>query len=347
MATELDWSSLGFHFRQTNKIVVSYYKDGQWSAPVATEDFSVALNCFANTFHYGSSCFEGLKAFRGQDGKVRIFRPEENAKRLQSSAERLGLGVVPEQMFIDMCVTAVRENLEFLPPYGYNASMYIRPVLIGTTPGIGVCSSEEAVFIVMVSPVGTYSGKKSLTPLTATVARNYDRAAPNGTGRFKVSANYAISLYPYNMAHKQGYGELIFLDPATHKNIDEFGSSNFLAIQGNKYITPLSDSILPSITNKTLQQVAQDFGLTVEKRVIPLEEVAEFDEINACGTAVVITPIKSIDDKARLEDTTVVKTYHMPSGEEVGKTSKKLYDRIRGIQDGREEDTHNWCLFVD
>jgi len=347
MAAELDWSSLGFHFRPTNKIVVSYYKEGQWSAPVTTSDFTVALNCFANVFHYGSACFEGLKAFRGKDGKVRLFRPDENAKRMKSSAERLGIGAVPEQMFTQMCLTAVKENIDFLPPYGYNASMYIRPVIIGTTPGIGVSSSAEAMFIVMVAPVGTYSGKKSLTPLTATVARNYDRAAPNGTGRFKVAANYAISLFPYNMAHSQGYGELLFLDPATHTYIDEFGSSNFLAIQGNKYVTPLSDSILPSITNKSLQQVAQDLGLTVEKRKIALEEVADFDEINACGTAVVITPIKSIDDKARLEDAAPVKTYNMPSGEEVGKTSKKIYDRIRGIQDGIEEDIHNWCVFLD
>jgi len=195
--------------------------------------------------------------------------------------------------------------------------------------------------------VGTYSGAKILTPGTAVLARNYDRAAPNGTGQFKIAANYACSLYPYNMAHAQGYRELLFLDPATKTKIDEFGSSNFLAIKGNSYVTPLSDSVLPSITNKTLQAVAQDFGFTVEKRPVKVEELAEFEEVNACGTAVVITPICSIDDKARLEDTVVTKTYTIPSGDSCGKVSRKFYDRIRGIQDGIEQDTHNWNLIID
>jgi len=341
---ELDWSSLGFQYRKTNAIIVSYYRDGEWSPLQIEKDFDFHFSAFAGIFHYANSCFEGLKAFRGEDGKVRIFRPDENAFRFQRSGKHLGMAVPSVQMFIDACIKCVEENIEFLPPYGYGASMYIRPVLVGFNPQLGIASSKEVIFAVMCAPVGTYSGAKILTPGTAVLSRNYDRAAPNGTGAFKISANYAASLYPYNMAHAQGYRELLFLDPATKTKIDEFGSSNFLAIKGNTYVTPLSDSVLPSITNKTLQAVAQDFGMTVEKRPILVEEIAEFEEINACGTAVVITPICSIDDKARLEDTEIVKTYRMPSGDECGKVSRKLYDRIRGIQDGREEDTHNWCL---
>jgi len=346
MSVELDWSNLSFKYRKTSKIIVSYFKDGEWSKPIASEDFDFHFSAFAGVFHYANACFEGLKAFRGVDGKIRLFRPDENAKRIQRSGGHLDMAAPSEEMFIDMCIRCVRENIDFLPPYGYNASMYLRPVLIGCNPQLGIASSTEVVFAVMCAPVGTYSGAKSLTPGTAAISRNYDRAAPNGTGAFKLAANYATSLHPYNLAHKQGYRELLFLDPATKTRIDEFGSSNFLAIKGNTYVTPLSDSVLPSITNKTLQQVAVDFGLKVEKRVVPVEELAEFDEVNACGTAVVITPICSIDDKPLLEGTEVTRKYVLPSGDECGKVSRKLYERIRGIQDGLEEDIHNWCLFI-
>jgi len=344
---ELDWSNLSFQYRKTNAIIVSYYKDGEWSAPVATKDFDFHFSAFAGVFHYANSCFEGLKAFRGVDGKVRLFRPDMNAKRIQSSGRHLDMAVPSEEMFIEMCLQCVRENIEFLPPYGYGASMYLRPVLIGMNPQLGIASSKEVVFAVMCAPVGTYSGAKILTPGTAVISRNYDRAAPNGTGAFKLAANYATSLHPYNLAHKLGYRELLFLDPSTHTKVDEFGSSNFLAIKGNTYVTPLSNSVLPSITNDTLQNVARDFGMTVEKRVVPVEEIAEFEEINACGTAVVITPICSVDDKPTLEGAEITKTYQVPSGDECGKVSRKMYDRIRGIQDGLEQDTHSWNVFLD
>lgn len=344
---ELDWGNLSFQYRKTNAIIVSHYKDGQWSPLVASKDFDFHFSAFAGVFHYANACFEGLKAFRGVDGKVRLFRPDENARRIQSSGGHLDMAVPTEEMFIEACVMCVKENIDFLPPYGYGASMYLRPVLIGMNPQLGIASSTEVIFAVMCAPVGTYSGAKILTPGTAVLSRDFDRAAPNGTGAFKIAANYATSLHPYNLAHKQGYRELLFLDPATHTKIDEFGSSNFLAIKGNSYVTPLSNSVLPSITNKTLQAVAQDFGYTVEKRVVPVEELCEFDEINACGTAVVITPICSIDDKPALGGSEVTKTIKVPSGDECGKVSRKFYDRIRGIQDGLEEDTHNWCLFLD
>ncbi|MBS7317593.1 MAG: branched-chain amino acid aminotransferase [Candidatus Cryptobacteroides sp.] len=344
---EFDWSNLGFHYRKTNAIIVSYYRNGEWTPLTASKDFEFHLSAFAGVFHYANACFEGLKAFRGADGKVRLFRPDENAKRIRRSAAHLDMAAPSEEMFIEACLMCVRENLEFLPPYGYGASMYLRPVIVGINPQLGIASSEEVLFAVMCSPVGTYSGAKSLSPGTAVLARNYDRAAPNGTGAFKIAANYATSLHPYNMAHRQGYRELLFLDPATKTKVDEFGSSNFLAIKGNRYVTPLSDSVLPSITNKTLQAVAEDFGLTVEKRDVPVDELAEFDEINACGTAVVITPISSIDDKLTLESSEITRTFHIPSGDECGKVSRKMYERIRGIQDGTEEDSHGWNLFLD
>ncbi|MCQ2163860.1 MAG: branched-chain amino acid aminotransferase [Bacteroidales bacterium] len=344
---ELDWGNLSFQYRKTNAIIVSHYKDGQWSPLVASKDFDFHFSAFAGVFHYANACFEGLKAFRGVDGKVRLFRPDENARRIQSSGGHLDMAVPTEEMFIEACVMCVKENIDFLPPYGYGASMYLRPVLIGMNPQLGIASSTEVIFAVMCAPVGTYSGAKILTPGTAVLSRDFDRAAPNGTGAFKIAANYATSLHPYNLAHKQGYRELLFLDPATHTKIDEFGSSNFLAIKGNTYVTPLSNSVLPSITNKTLQAVAQDFGYTVEKRVVPVEELCEFDEINACGTAVVITPICSIDDKPALGGSEVTKTIKVPSGDECGKVSRKFYDRIIGIQNGLEEDTHGWCLFLD
>lgn len=342
----LDWSNLGFVYRKTNAIIVSRFRDGQWTSPEVCSDFDFHFNAFAGVFHYGNSCFEGLKAFRGADGKVRIFRPDENARRLARSAKRLGMAAPSEDLFIRMCCMCVSENIDFLPPFGYNASMYIRPVLEGSNPDIGINSSKEVVFAVMCVPVGNYSKAGSLSPVRAVISRNYDRAAPNGTGSFKIAANYAVSLYPYNLAHSIGYTELLFLDPATKTKVDEFGSSNFIGIRGNSFVTPLSDSVLPSITNKSLQTIAADMGMTVEKRAVPVGELAEFDEVDACGTAVVITPIRSIDDKPALEATEVTRTYEIPVGDSCGKVSRRLYETIRGIQNGEIEDSHDWCLVL-
>lgn len=343
----LDWSSLGFRYRKTNAIICSRYKDGEWSRPEVCRDFDFSLNAFAGVFHYGNSCFEGLKAFRGADGKVRMFRPDENAKRLRRSATRLSMAAPSDELFLEMCTMCVKENLDFLPPYGHNASLYIRPVLEGIDPQISIVSSSEVLFSVMCVPVGTYSAAGALAPVDAVIARNYDRAAPNGTGSYKIGANYAMSLYPYNLAHSQGYTELLFLDPASKTKVDEFGSSNFIAIKdGNTFVTPLSDSVLPSITNKSLQTLAADEGLKVEKRAIHVEEIAEFDEVNACGTAVVITPIRSITDKPSLESGEVLRKYEIPAGDKCGEVSRRLYSAIRGIQDGTEADIHSWCVEV-
>ena len=341
----LEWGKMSFSYTKTDYIVYSTFKDGKWSAPVLSSDFNIALSAYAGVLHYGSSCFEGMKAFRGVDGKVRLFRPEENAKRMIRSAKFLDLAAPSIEQFVQMCVMAVEKNAEYIPPYETTASLYLRPLLIGSNPQLGIRSSAESTFIVMASPVGTYSGDKILVPGTAVIARNHDRAAPNGSGSYKIGANYAQSLHPYNLAHRQGYRELLFTDALTHKYIEEFGSSNFFAIKGNTYITPDSDSVLPSITNASLRTVAKDLGMNVEMRHIPVTELAEVDEVNSCGTAVVITPICRIDDKVRLEDETPCHVYNFT--EECGVKSRALYDQIIGIQKGTLEDRFGWVMFVD
>lgn len=341
----LDWANLGFAVRETNGVIVSRFKDGKWSEPTK-ENGPLELSPYALALNYANSCFEGLKAFRGADGVVRIFRPDENAKRLRRSAEFLDMPAPSEEMFIEMCAEYVRWNLDYLPPYGYNASMYLRPVLIGTDKQLNLKSPVEATFIVMGIPAGSYSGAQALTPVTAVISRDFDRAAPHGTGSYKLSSNYAPSFHAYNVAHALGFQELLFLDPATQTRIDEFGSSNFFGIKDGTFVTPLSDSVLPSITNKSLQQVARDLGLKVEKRIIPYEELETFEVVNACGTAVVITPIGSITDKPALKSDTVTRVFTFGEPGVCGPVSRKLYETLRGIQDGVVPDTHGWCYIV-
>jgi branched-chain amino acid aminotransferase len=341
----LDWGHLGFAVRETHGVLVSRYKDGKWSAP-APETGPVELSPYSLVLNYSTCCFEGLKAFRGADGVVRIFRPDENARRLRRSAEFLDMPAPSEEMFISMCEEYVRWNIDFLPPYGYNASMYLRPVLIGTDKQLNLKSPVEATFILMGIPAGSYSGAQTLSPVTAVISRDFDRAAPNGTGSYKLGANYAPSFHAYNTAHALGFTELLFLDPATKTKIDEFGSSNFFGIKDGTFVTPLSDSVLPSITNKSLQQVALDLGYKVEKRVIPFEELETFEEVNACGTAVVITPIGTITDKPHLKGEEVTRVYHFGEPGVCGPVSRKLYETLRGIQDGIVPDTHGWCHIV-
>lgn len=341
----LEWGKLSFSYTKTDYIIYSTFKDGKWSAPVLTKDFTYPFSVYAGVLHYGSSCFEGMKCFRGVDGKVRLFRPEENAKRLIRSAKFLDLQAPSVEQFIEMSLMVIKANSEYIPPYETTASLYLRPLLVGVNPQLGIRSSSESMFIIMASPVGTYSGDRILVPGTAVVGRNYDRAAPNGSGSYKIGANYAQSLHPYNIAHAQGYRELLFLDSKTNSLIEEFGSSNFFAVKGNTYITPKSPSILPSITNASLRTVAEDLGMKVEMREIPLTEMAEVDEANSCGTAVVITPICRIDDKVHLEDEQVAHSYTFAN--ECGPKSRKLYDQIIGFQKGTLEDRHNWIMFVD
>ena len=343
---EIDYSKRSFNYYPTNAIVFSKCIDGKWSKPEVSNDFNLSLHCFAGVFHYAPCCFEGLKAFRGADGRVRLFRPDENAKRMQSSAAYLDMPAPSMELFLDMCVACVQANWDYLPPYeSASASLYLRPVLFGYNPQLGIHSAKDVMFVVMASGVGTYSGAKSLVPGTAVLSRNYDRAATYGSGGYKLGANYAQSLHAYNLAHKMGYRELLFLDSATHSHIEEFGSSNFFAIKHGCYVTPNSPSVLPSITNKSLRKVAEEFGLKVERRTIFVDELETFEEVNSCGTAVVITPICRIDDKATLESGTITREYKY--SEECGPISKKLYDRIIGIQKGLQEDTYGWCMFVN
>ena len=345
---EIDWSKLSFSYTKTRAIVYSRCINGEWEAPVLTEDFNLPLSSFAGVFHYAPACFEGLKAFRGVDGKIRLFRPDMYAKRMADSASYLDMPFPSEKMFIDMCITCVKENLDYLPPYEVaSASLYLRPALFGINPQLGIHSASDVMFVVMCSPVGTYSGAKSLLPGTAVLSRNYDRASTYGSGCYKLGANYAQSLHAYNIAHNAGYRELLFLDSATKTTIEEFGSSNFFAIKGNTYVTPLSHSVLPSITNASLRTVAADMGMDVEMRPIRVEELAEFDEVNSCGTAVVITPICSIDDKPTLEGSEITRRYTFGSPEKCGEISEKLYRKIIGIQRGHEEDPRGWCVFID
>lgn len=341
----INWDTLGFDAYRTRSVVVSHFKDGKWSPAEVTETFSFTFDPFAQVFHYAISCFEGLKAFRQKDGKVVLFRPDQNAARIERTANFLGLPVPSEELFLDMCAACVKNNMEFLPPYGHQASMYVRPLLVGMHPQMQLVPYPEALFAVMCAPVGSYYGERMMS-FKAAIAGDFDRAAPKGSGSYKIGANYASTFRPYKIAHDQGYTELLYLDSRSRSYIDEFGSSNFLGIKDNTYVTPLSDSVLPSITNKSLRQVAEDFGMKVEMRKIPLEELSAFEEVAACGTAVVVTPISSIDVKPRLAGPEVERSFRFCPDGEVGPTLTKLYKQITGIQFGELPDTHGWCYEV-
>lgn len=341
----IDWSKLTFSYTKTNTILSTTFKDGAWSPVESLTDDYLRISSFAGALHYAIECFEGLKAFRGKDGKVRLFRPEENAKRLQRSARFLGIEAPSTEMFVDMCKRAVMENIEFLPPYeATGASLYLRPTLIGSNPQLGVQSSKEATFIVLCSPVGAYVGG-ALDAVDVVIARNYDRAAPNGSGCYKVGGNYACSLYSLNLAHELGFKAVLYLDPATKTYIDEFNSSNFFAIKGNKYITPKSDSILPSITNMSLETVAAHLGMEVERRPVHTDELSTFEEVGECGTAVVITPVHKLVDKPSLESEE--ETVYIYGDGQCGPKSLRLYNYIVDLQRGAIEDTFGWNVLVE
>ena len=341
----VDWSKLTFSYTKTNTILTTTFRNGEWSPAESHTDDYMKVSAYCGAFHYAIECFEGLKAFRGKDGKVRLFRPEENALRLRRSAEYLGIEAPSVEMFVELCKRAIRENIDFLPPYeATGASLYIRPTLIGSNPQLGVQSSKESTFLMLCSPVGAYTGG-ALEAIDVVIARNYDRAAPNGSGAFKVGGNYACSLCSLNIAHELGYKAVLYLDPATKTTIDEFNSSNFFAIRGNSYITPKSDSILPSITNMSLETVAAHLGMEVERRPVPVEELSTFEEVGECGTAVVITPVHKLVDKPFLEsEEETVYTY---GDGQCGPKSLKLYNYIRAIQRAEIEDPFGWNVIVD
>lgn len=336
----IDWKTLPFGYFKTNYNIRSVYKDGKWSKLEVTDSEYITMHMAATCLHYGQEAFEGLKAFTGRDGKVRIFRMDENAKRMLNSARGLLMQEVPEEMFCKAVLTTVKLNMKFVPPYGQGASLYIRPLLIGTGAQVGVKPASEYTFIVFVGPVGPYF-KEGFDPVRMEIVRDYDRAAPFGTGTLKVGGNYAASLRALKRAQEGGYSSAIFLDSAEHKYIDEAGPANFFGIKGNTYVTPESYSILPSITNMSLQKLAGELGMKVEKRRVPVEELGEFDEVGACGTAAVISPICSIVDR----DTGQVYKYCKDG--KAGPLSQKLYNKLRAIQEGLEPDTYGWMTLLD
>lgn len=336
----IDWSNLSFGYMPTDYNVRCIYKDGKWGDITVTSSQTFEIHMAATCLHYGQEAFEGMKAFRGKDGKIRIFRMDENAARLQSSCRGIMMPELPTEKFNEAILTVVKKNERFVPPYESGASLYIRPLLIGTSAQVGVKPAKEYLFIVFVSPVGPYF-KEGFKPTPMVILRQYDRAAPLGTGRYKVGGNYAASLVAGEKAHELGYSAVLYLDAKEKKYIDECGPANFFGIRGNSYITPKSTSILPSITNKSLMQLAEDMGMTVEVRQIPEDEIGTFDEAGACGTAAVISPIARIDD---LDEN---KSYIFSKDGKPGPICEKLYNKLRAIQYGDEPDTHKWITIVE
>lgn len=334
---EIDWSNLGFGYHKTNYNVRCFYRNGKWGEIEISSDEYVNMHIAATCLHYGQEAFEGLKAYRCPDGKVRVFRTDENAARLQSTCRGIMMPEVPTELFNTMVDKAIILNQEFIPTYESGATLYVRPLLVGMSAQVGVHPATEYMFLIFVTPVGPYfKGGFSTNPYV--IMRDHDRAAPLGTGIYKVGGNYAASLQANDKAHKLGYACEFYLDAKEKKYIDECGAANFFGIKNNTYVTPKSSSILPSITNKSLMQLAEDLGMTVERRQIPEEELETFEEAGACGTAAVISPI------SRIDDVETGKSYVF--GDKPGPISEKLYNKLRNIQYGIEEDVHGWTRVV-
>lgn len=337
---EIDWANLSFGYMPTDYNVRCYYRNGEWGEIEVSSSETINLHMAATCLHYGQEAFEGLKAYNCPDGKVRIFRMKDNGERLQSTCRGILMPELPVEKFCEMVERVVRLNSRFIPPYESGASLYIRPLLIGTGAQVGVHPADEFLCVIFVTPVGPYF-KGGFSTNNYVIIREYDRAAPLGTGCYKVGGNYAASLAANKLAHDHGYASEFYLDAKEKKYIDECGAANFFGIKNGKYITPKSSSILPSITNRSLQQLARDLGLEVECRNIPEEELLTFEEAGACGTAAVISPIRQIDD---LENGT---SYVISKDGKPGPVSTKLYEKLRGIQYGTEPDVHNWVTVLD
>ncbi len=336
----IDWKNLSFGYMKTDYNVRCYFRNGEWGKLELTSDEYIPMHMAASCLHYGQEAFEGMKAFRGKDGKVRLFRWEENWKRLNSSADTIMLAPIPEKLFFDALEMVIKANAEYIPPYGTEGSLYIRPLLIGTGATIGVKPADEYLFVVFVMPVGPYF-KEGFKPTDMQIAKDYDRAAPLGTGHVKVGGNYAASLRAGERAHKEGFSASIFADAKTKTFIDEAGPANFFGIKDGKYVTPDSGSILPSITNMSLRTIAEDLGLVVERRHVRLDEIDTFEEAGACGTAAVISPIHKIQDRE------TGKEYVISKDGKPGPWSIKMREMLMGIQYGEIEDKYGWCTIVD
>ena len=331
---DLNWSELGFGYIKTKCHLEFYFRDGKWSQTKIVEDDKISIGIASTCLHYGQECFEGLKVFETKNGDVQAFRVDENAKRMKNSAERILMQPFPEEKFIEAVMQLVSLNREYIPPYGSGASLYIRPLLIGVSEIIGVKPSKEYIFLVFCTPVGPYF-KTGMKPIRLRVEEQMDRAAPNGVGDVKVGGNYAASLKAAKKAEDLGFPAVLYVDPKEKKYIDESGPANFFGItHDNKYVTPKSASILPSITNKSLMTLAEDMGMTVEQRPIHISELETFKEAGCCGTAAVITPVKSVTYR----DNEIV----LAEGDKVGEISKKLYDCLTAIQTGDAEDKFRW-----
>ena len=331
----IDWSSLGFGYVKTDKRFVSNYKNGAWDAGVLTDDATITMSECACVLQYAQTCFEGMKAYTAEDGRIVCFRPDLNAARMAQSCARLKMPVYPEDKFVDAVVQTVRANAAWVPPFGSGATLYIRPFMFGYDSIIGVKPANEYQFRVFATPVGPYF-KGGVKPLTVRIS-DLDRAAPRGTGHVKAGLNYAMSLYNIVDAHEQGYDENVYVDSATRTHIEETGGANVIFIKGNTLVTPKSDTILPSITRRSLLQVAKDYlNLEVEERPVALSEIGEFAECGLCGTAAVISPVGKIVDHGK-----EIRYAGM------GPVIQKLYDTLRGIQMGTVPAPAGWIQVIE
>ena len=335
----IDWANLGFGYMQTDYRFVSDYKDGKWDEGRITSDANIVMNECACVLQYAQTCFEGMKAYRTEQGRVVCFRPDLNAKRMADSCSYLEMAVFPEDKFVDAVVEVVKKNIDYVPPYGSGASLYIRPYMFGINPVMGVKPATEFQFRIFASPVGPYF-KGGAKPITLRVP-DFDRAAPHGTGHIKAGLNYAMSLHAIVDAHNQGYNENLYLDSATRTNVEETGGANIIFVtKDNKVVTPKSNTILPSITRRSLLYVAEHYlGLEVEERVVPFSELSEFAECALCGTAAVLSPVGKVVNHG--------KEICFPSGmEKMGAVTQKLYDTLTGIQMGRIEAPDGWIKVI-
>jgi branched-chain amino acid aminotransferase len=330
---DLDWGNLPFGYVKTDYNIRFYYKNGKWSEGTLSSDENISLSIAAPCLHYGQEAFEGMKAFETVDGRIVVFRPDENANRMKSSCKRMYMPEFPVDKFIEATKKVVAANARFVPPYGTGASLYIRPVMFGVGPRVGLGPAEEYQFIIFVTPVGPYY-KGGFKPVRAIVVEQFDRAAPSGVGDVKVGGNYAAGLRGSEYGHDMGYQVVLYLDPKEKKYIDEFSTSNFIAAKGNSYITPQSESILPSITNKSLSEIAAHIGMTVERRPVTIDEVSSFEEVGAVGTAAVITPVCEI----------MYRNSPMKFGTSdcAGPKLTKLYENFIRIQTAQEKDIFSW-----
>jgi branched-chain amino acid aminotransferase len=335
-----DWGSLPFGYMKTDFNIRCINKDGKWGKLEVSSSEYIDIHIAATVLHYGQEAFEGLKAYMGKDGKIRLFRWEENAKRMLGSADGIKMAPVPVEMFKEALFKVIQLNKRFVPPYGSGATLYIRPLLYGSGAEVGVKPASEYTFLVFVTPVGPYF-KDGIKPVNMLICRDVDRAAPLGTGIYKVGGNYAASMRAIIAARDGGYSNTIFLDAKEKKYIDECGPANFFGIRDNTYVTPKSESILNSITNMSLLEIAKSMGMKTERRPVPVEELASFVEAGACGTAAVISPIAKIFDPEKNN------IYEYCKDGNPGPESLKLYKKLTSIQNGDEPDPYGWVTFVE